>query len=394
MLISSCGLNLNAPEDDNGGSDPGDETTHFKNVSDSNLPEVYPQPTNAAKAVDINNDGRLDLVLAIESGSNRILINGGEANFTDETTDRLTAQNLSSQDVTLADFNNDNNVDLFFASSQNQSSELAINNGSGTFSDLSNRIPITADFTSAASHDFDNDGSADLFLGNRGQNHILTNNGNAVFTNQTSQQLPQILDTTFDIAVGDITGNNLPDLLTANEGPNIALINTGTGFYTNQSGNRIPYIDAPEESQTVSLGDIDDDGDLDIYFGNSSFQENANPQDRLLVNNGQGYFTDETTDRLPSITTNTFATNLSDLDNDGDLDLIVGNYNGGLQILINNGNGYYSDESTDWLPESFSPLVSNIETADFNGDDLVDIFIANRDGQNQLLLQRNQNDIN
>ncbi|MDZ7658503.1 VCBS repeat-containing protein [Fodinibius sp.] len=391
LLVSACGWNLNAPDDDNGGSDPGDGTPYFNNVSSTNLPGNRNFQTNTAKAVDINNDGNLDLVLAIGLQSNKILINDGDGLFGDQTSDRLTTQNLNSQDIAIADFNIDGNLDLFFPSEQNQSSELAINNGSGTFSDLSNRIPVAGNFTSATSLDFNNDGSMDLFIGNRGQNILLENSGNAFFNNQTSQRLPQILDATFDIAVGDITGNNLPDLLATNEGPNIVLINTGSGFFSNQSANRIPYINAIEESQDITLADIDRDGDLDIYYGNTGFQENANPQDRLLINDGQGFFSDQTSDRLPTISTNTFDAEFADFDNNGDLDLIIGNYNGGLRILINNGSGYFSDQSTNWLPENFTPPVMDIEVADFNGDNLLDIYVAARNGQDQLLLQKDRN---
>ncbi len=388
FLVNACGWNLNAPDGGNGGSEPGDETPYFNNVSSSNLPDESNFQSNAAKAVDINKDNNLDLVLAIGLQQNKVLINNGNGLFNDESSDRLATRNLNSQDIAIADFNTDGNIDLFFPSEQNQSSGLAINNSSGTFSDLSNRIPVAGNFTAAVPLDFDNDGTIDLFIGNRGQNILLENSGNAFFNNQTTQRLPQILDTTYDITVGDITGNNMPDLLAANEGPNLILINTGSGFFSNQSGNRIPYIDAVEESHHVSLADVDNDGDLDIYYGNTGFQENSNPQDRLLINNGQGSFSDQTSDRLPAITTNTFDVELKDLDNDGDLDLVVGNYNGGLRILLNNGNGYFTDQSDDWLPNNLTPLVKDIEVADFNGDGLLDIYIAIRSGQDQLLLQQ------
>lgn len=391
FLVSACGWNLNAPDDGNGGPDPGDETPYFENVSSTNLPAESNLQTNAAKAVDINNDNSFDLVLAIGLQRNKIFINNGNGLFSDQTSDRLTTQNLSSQGVAIADFNTDGSKDFFFPTEQNQSSELAINTGSGFFSDLSNRIPVSGNFTSATSLDFNNDGSVDLFIGNRGQNILLENSGNAFFNNQTSQRIPQILDATFDIAVGDITGNNLPDLLAANEGPNIILINTGSGFFSNQTDNRIPYTNAIEESQHVTLADVDSDGDLDIYYGNTGFQQNTNPQDRLLINDGQGFFSDQTSDRLPEITSNTYDAEFKDLDNDGDLDLIVGNYDGGLRILVNEGSGYFSDQSGDWLPENLTPLVMDLEVADFNGDGLLDIYIATRNGQDRLLLQKDLN---
>lgn len=389
LVATSCGWNLNAP-DDNGDTDPDDETA-FKNVMEQNLPAGLGMQSNAVKAVDIDNDEDLDLVIAISLEANKVLVNNGEGVFSDETSSRLTTQNFDTQDLVTADFNTDGNPDLFFTSKQNQSSELFLNNSSGTFNDVSNRIPVTGNYTSSTALDVDEDGDMDLLIGNRGQNVILANNGNAFLNNQTSERLPQINDNTYDVSHTDITGNGLVDLIIANEGPNLTLINTSSGIFANQSADRLPYINAAEESHSIAVGDVDGDDDTDIYFGNTGFNEDANPQDRLLINDGQGFFSDQTADRLPEISTNTSEAQFADINDDGDLDLVIGNYNGGLRILINNGSGFFSDESEDWLPEDFSPFANAIEVADFNADGLLDIYIAVHNEQDQLLIQQETN---
>lgn len=387
LFLYGCGWNLNAP-DDGKGSDP-DTTANFRNVTENSLPDNQQATTPTARAADIDGDGDLDLVLAVAFARNRILINNGDATFSDESTSRLPAQSYDSQDVAVADLNSDGNLDLFFVGNQNQTNELYINNSRGVFSDLSNRIPVSGNSTSVEALDIDGDGSVDLLMGNIGQNIMLMNSGNAFFNNQTLQRLPQISDPTRDLTFADVTGDNLRDIIVGNENANRLHINTGSGFFTDQTSNRLTFPAGIEETEDVNVADVDGDGDRDIYFGNTGFREGSNPQDRLLINNGNGFFSDATTDRLPAITTNTLDAEFADLDGDQDLDIIVGNYNGGVRVLINNGNGFYSDESAAWIPENFTPLVMDLEIADFNNDGLTDIFIAVEEGRNQLLLQKN-----
>ncbi len=388
ISLSSCGWNLNATNGGNGGTDP-DTTSIFKNVSSSNLPQEFEATSPKAKSGDIDNDGDLDIIVAEAFAPNRVLINDGSGKFTDESSSRLPQQNYDSQDVTVTDLNSDGNLDLFFVGNQNQSNELYINNGNGVFSDLTNRIPVSGNSTSIEALDIDVDGPVDILIGNIGQNVILMNSGNAFFNNQTLERLPQISNPTRDIALADLTGDNLRDIVVGNENANRILINTGSGFFTDQTTNRIPFTNDIEETENINIADVDGDGDRDLYFGNTGFQEGSNPQDRLLINTGAGFFADATSDRLPAITTFTFDADFADLDNDGDFDLVVGNYNGGIRVLINNGNGFFTDNSAAWIPENFSPFVMDLEIADFNGDNLPDIYIAVEDGANQLLLQRN-----
>lgn len=129
VLLSSCGLNLNSSDGNNGGSDP-DTTSIFRDAS-SNLPDGLSNITTKAPASDLNDDGDLDLAVAVASQPNKILINDGSGNFTDESSSRLPAQGNDSRDIAVADFNSDGNPDLFFAG--NQTNELYINDGSAFF---------------------------------------------------------------------------------------------------------------------------------------------------------------------------------------------------------------------------------------------------------------------
>lgn len=385
-LFTSCGWDLTAPDDGNGDSDP-DKETRFTNVTSDNLPNGLDDQSTHAQAAYINGDDSLDIVVSVVNEPNKILINDGDGVFSDQSTRIPDEQNLNSQNVTIADFNSDDNTDLYFSNTQNQSNELYMNNSTGDFSNLSNRIPITGSFTSAVSFDVDENGTMDLVIGSRDQNVILMNSGNAFFNNQSAERLPQLSDATLDLAYGDISGDGNDDLVIANRGDNFVLINTGNGVFNNDSNNRLPYLSDIEESRSVALADVDDDNDLDIYFGNSDSLQGSNPQDRLLVNDGDGYFSDETSDRLPEIETNTYDAEFSDLNNDGYPDLTVGNHDGGIQILINDGDGNFEDKTEEWIPADFEPEVNDLEIADFNGDDLLDIYVSVQDDQDQLLLQ-------
>lgn len=384
LLFCSC-INLNAP-DDGDGSDPGTRS-RFNNVSASNLPAGLSGSSTSAESADLDGDGDIDLAVALRSSTNKVLFNDGSGSFGVQS---LVSPIFDSRDIIISDFNDDNFPDLFFANNSTQSSELYLNNsGEGSFSNLSNRIPVTGPFTSAAAEDIDGDNITDLLIGNDGQNQLLQNTGNAFFNSQTVRRLPRISDPSQDVAIGDLTTDGLLDIVVANTNGNKILVNTGSGFFNDQS-NRYPYINQAEESRDVELVDIDDDGDFDIYVANSNLQGGANPQDRLLINDGSGFFSDATSDRLPTLAGSNFDAEFADLDGDGHLDIAIGNYLGGLAILINNGNTVFTNETDSWVPESFAPRTMDLEIADFNADSLPDIYVSVRDGADQLLLQKSQ----
>ena len=146
-------------------------------VTSSNLPVgVLAGRSMHAAAVDVDHDGDLDIVVAMEFQRNVILLNDGAGRFVDGSA-LLPPGVHDSEEVVAADFNGDGFVDLFFASEDDQVHELYFNDGAGRFGDVSGRIPIRSVANGAAALDVNADGWIDLVLANNGQNAILINDG-------------------------------------------------------------------------------------------------------------------------------------------------------------------------------------------------------------------------
>ncbi len=386
-LVSSCWIEAG----DSGPTDPGNpDGVPYEIATDSNLPTGSLSGNSMdAQSADLDGDGDLDLVIAIEFGANRLLINDGSGAYQDLSAGRLPARNFDTEDVAVADLNRNGFRDLFFANSENQTNEYYLNEGSASFFDATaNRIPVTGISNAVEIADVNGDQNPDILIGNNGQNFLLINNGNGFFSDQTGQRLPQRLDITQDLAFADLNGNGLLDIVVANEDDNRILINTGSGFYSDQTSSRLPLISGIEETREVDLRDVDGDGDLDIYFSNVQINESgSNPQDRLLINDGSGVFADVTAEQLPEKITDTMDSDFMDMDNDGDWDIITGDFNGGVQVFINDGTGTFTDETENWIPEDFAPRVMDFDVADFNNDGLPDIYIATYESTDQLLMR-------
>ncbi|MEM9079019.1 MAG: VCBS repeat-containing protein, partial [Bacteroidota bacterium] len=266
-------------------------------------------------------------------------------------------------------------------------------NGDGTFSDGGDRIPVTGTSNSVVVFDINMDGAPDIMIGNNGQNNILINDGKGYFIDETSKRFGEFIDVTQDLTLADIDNDGDKDVLIANEDANRILINDGNGFFKDQSSDRLPYRAEPEETREVDVADIDKDGDLDILYGNvQAFVENASRQNRLLLNDGNGFFTDITSTHLPKDNNRCFGVAFLDIDRDGDADIITGNTNGArfggltpFSIYLNDGKGKFTETKTEILPESIKGRGFDIDFIDFNGDNIKDLFLSNRGSQDFLL---------
>jgi len=369
------------------------ESLPYRDVTSSNLPGSDLEGLSMDAAVsDLDQDGDPDIVIANEFGRNILLLNDGTGMFANESS-RFPGSSRDSEDIGIADFDGDGNPDIVIVSEDDEVNELYFNQGNGEFSDESSRIPVDGVSNAVEVFDINLDGLPDILIGNNGQNVILINDGEDGFRDETGNRLLPIEDITQDVEIGDIDGDGHTDILVGNEDANRILINNGSGEFEDQSDSRLPLRDTEEETREAKLGDIDGDGDLDIFFANiRGFNPEAVRQNRLLVNDGNGVFTDVTATQLPEDEDRSFTALFTDVDRDGDLDIITGNVNGNnfggntpYRVYLNDGNGNFTEETASIFPESVSGRGFDIVEADFNGDGIQDYFFASRGSVDQLV---------
>ncbi len=133
-----------------------------------------------------------------------------------------------------------------------------------------------------------------------------------------------------------------------------------------------------DDTAALALGDVD--GDLDLLLGNTGSYPGG--QSRLYLNEGSGVFADATSPLLVSVFGNSRALALGDVDGDGDLDALIGNFGPPCVLLLNNGSGGFAN-ATVQLPPIDGPTRA-VALADADGDGDLDALIGNDTQQNRL----------
>lgn len=238
------------------------------------------------------------------------------------------------------------------------------------FTDATANLPSTAlggNTMDMQVADLNGDGHPDIVLAKEWQrNRILFNDGTGNFIDATAGRLTDAGHDSEDIAIADLDGNGWPDIVFASEDDSIHefYLNTGQGNFTDVS-SRLPQF----VSNAVVAADMNGDTHIDLIFGN-------NGQNRVLINDGAGNFTDETSFRLPSMNDITQDVLLIDVDNDADWDLVFANEDGN-RLLINDGTGIFTDETATRMASSVNMESRKASKADVNGDGYDDLFFSN-----------------
>ncbi len=231
--------------------------------------------------------------------------------------------------------------------------------------------------------DIDGDGDLDiLFANGRGfaspqlqeENRLYINNGDGVFTDETDARMADVTGYTRDVEFGDLDNDGDLDCLIVNtfNTQSRLLINNGSGVFTDQTGDRLPT--ATLGGSDADFGDVDNDGDLDIILTNSGSSPFGSGVDRLYINNGSGVFADQTASRLPgSSVSQSIDCDFFDMDGDLDLDLIMAHRDPISQLWENDGAGIFTDVTSGNLPPE-GPCTYSFEVADIDGDDDLDLL--------------------
>ena len=357
-----------------------DFSNNITETKDFNILDyLYFYNGGGVSAGDINNDGLVDLFFVSNQGKNKLYLNKGNMEFEDIST-KAGIEGFSDwkTGVTMADVNADGLLDIYVCAVGNfkgmeGSNELYINNGDLTFTEKANAfgLDFTGFSTQAAFFDYDKDGDLDCYL----LNHAVHNTRSYDRVNTRM-----------------LKDNEAGDYLYRNDGGHFKDVSKESGIYQAAMGYGLG----------LSVGDLNNDGWLDLYVSNDFHED-----DYYYINQQDGTFKEGIKDHFKHLSRFSMGSDMADINNDGYQDIMtldmypddekvekssVGEdpldiYLYKLQfgycnqysrncLQLNMGGKKFSDiaassgvAATDW---SWSTLL-----ADYDGDGIKDIFISN-----------------
>jgi hypothetical protein len=283
----------------------GTEAQLYSNAS-QNLPDNGAKGQSMdVRALDIDADGDLDIILANEFQPNTILLNDGTGVFSKAAANVLPQEVHDSEDIAIADFNGDGHQDLIFCSEDDLTQgwtnvhEYYLSDGNGKFTIAPYSFPDSK-ANAVLAIELNGDEYPDVIFGNQGPSRAYINKGDGTF-DLDALRIPGLNRTTQDLAAADIDHDGDLDIFEGNENGNVLLLNDGSGKFTDISSTHLPQgLDI--ETRKVTFGDIDKDDDQDIFLSNVQFIDGKDPQNRLFINDGSGHFTDATNTQSIMIT--------------------------------------------------------------------------------------------
>lgn len=357
-------------------------------------PSPVATSTTDVDYVDVDADGDLDIFKAegtdsLEGRPNRLLINNGRGQFSDETHLRLPPDAANSTKADFGDVDGDGDLDAIVANVGPE--QLLLNDGRGFFIDASAQLPppvailenISADARFA---DVDADGDLDILISNEnpfnpaggGQNRIFLNDSSGRFLDVTADRLPAAIDQTAAMLPGDIDSDGDLDIVVLNRGQESILINNGDGFFADETARRFPVT--RDSTRGGAIADLDGDGDLDVVTANSRTQPVA------IYFNENGIFTAGDFGMTPLPGETDTGLEVSDVDHDGDLDVYVTNagpfvaghgfLGGPDRYFRNNGRGKFVERTASHFVPPDDPST-DAAFGDIDGDGDLDLVIGN-----------------
>lgn len=328
--------------------------------------------------VDLNGDGHLDIVASnYGSGTISVLLSGPNG-----TLGTPTDYAVGSHPILMVsgDFNRDGKPDIAVTMGDSSSVAILLSDGLGGLL-APQYSPVGSSPFGLVVADFNRDGVLDLAVANSGAStvSVLMGTGTGSFAPQVTYPVGS---SPLALVAGDLNTDGAPELVVGNFSSNTVsvLLNDGAGHFS--PGGNYGTGNGPN---ALALGDIDNDGRLDLV--DTDWYDDALS---VLKGNGDGSFAPRRQVYLyygawPN------GVRIFDLDGDGHLDLVVGDYGGdwdppaydGVALLLGDGAGNFGTSTL--YKAGYRPQGLGLSIGDINGDGVLDVVVANVGGGVSIL---------
>ncbi len=399
---------------------------------------------------DADGDGDLDAFfvqglrgadggLASDAGRDRLLLQGADGRFRDASGESGLDDPRYGMGVAVADVDSDGDLDVFVTNFG--SSRLYLNRGDGTFLDFTEASGIVEEgwASSAGFCDYDADGRPDLFVARylefdltiRGAGgggapdfpsplqfkglpgRLWHNEGGGLFRDVSAESgIASVAGRGLGLGFLDLNDDGRQDIFVANDSePNFAWIQTEPGRFEEQAfplGLAVNRVGRPQANMGVAIGDVEGDGTAEIFVTHLVSETNvlyrrqsARKYADMTAGSGLG---------ASSLDKTGFGTAFADLENDGDLDLLVVNgrilrrgprgvapidahwlpYAEENQLYLNSGSGKFElasgEQGGDW--SQALAVGRAVAVGDVDQDGGLDALVSNGDGSCRLYVNQ------